>query len=231
MGIQRHPRGGKDLTANWRHDRCPAGVSQRGWIAGDVHEVTCHPAKGSKPCRKLLLGEHADCPGCKAGWRLVPLGYLPLYRHDGRQLFVILHEHSFDAAAALPLHHYVEWGRSLGAGETVWVRPAAKQETWYTAMPARLRPVDLWPVLCRVWGMPDLLPALRGALSACDNGLSPMASDPVADTVAELAAIEERAKAEQRAAIRSRFTVTKTEPETVGELASQFLNGRLSRSD
>lgn len=151
----RPPRGAKP-GASWLHDRCPVGHVGCGWIAGDVHGVIMHPSKSSKPCRREYCGENAVCEFCD---RLnVPewLGYVPLYRHDGRGVVVIIREHQRESVSALPLHCNVTWSRAAGRGESVAIAPREKQVSWFSTLPEKRVPASLALWLPKLWRMPDM---------------------------------------------------------------------------
>lgn len=177
MATRGRPPRGDGQNTGWTHDRCPAGHVGVGWIAGDVHGVECHCKKGSKPCRKIYLGESADCDLCDKHVGVEWLGYVPLYRYDGRPMFVIIHHHQAELVAALPLHRYVTWSREDGQGEGVSILPHKDERPWYSTLPERNRPASLSRFLPKLWGMPDMVEACLREFGG-DTPVSPEVHGP-----------------------------------------------------
>lgn len=226
MGTRgRHPREGEEITS-WMHDRCPAGHCGVGWIAGDVHGMICHGAKGSKPCRKEYLGESAECPGCAKQKFPEWMGYVPLYRHDGKPVFVIIHEHHREQVGNLGLHDYVGWERAEGKGESVAIRLMDRQREWVTYLDAKKRPAVLSRFLPKLWGMPDMLDV---CLKEFGDSVSPVSlATPKAPrtTLEKLSDANERFAQENRRIIRDEFGVHPREPEVIGDILPPSANGK-----
>lgn len=164
----------------------------------------------------LLLGEQAECAGCEAKAEAKWLGYVPLYRHDGKGIVVIIREHAAEMVGRLPLHRYVEWSRLKGGGESVIVKPHALERRWETTLPEKQRPADLVPWLCRLWAMPHIEQALRDSMGPCDMALS-LAPTPVQEVAAAARSEEKRHTEEMRAIIRRGFVVKEDGPQLIGD--------------
>lgn len=219
-------RGGEEGTTSWMHDRCPVEHCGIGWLAGDVHRMICHASKASKPCRKEYLGEDAACEGCARHNAPVPLGYVPLWRHDMKPVFVVIHEHHFELVESIKLHTYVAWERAPGKGESVQIRVVERTREFYTVREDRKRPQVMTHFLPKLWKMPDMLEACIRELGTSDSPVSPDAREDKRSTVEKLADVNERFANENRAIIRSEFTVKPRDPEPLGDILPPIANGK-----
>lgn len=199
MARRGKPPGGNGRGTHWTTDRVEVGSKNEGWIAGPLHVIDCHQRKGSKPCRKLLLGESATCAGCASHIPITELGYLPLYRGDGKPVVVCVQEHSFDLIDPLPLHARVSWGRREGDGESVWVQRLLSGPSWYTTLPEKRLPANITEHLLRIWEMPDLRAAVTALFATdcqpADTAPLPAALSPADDGVNEPPADSDFARA------------------------------------
>lgn len=112
-------------------DKCSDGRERRGWISGDVHVLTCHVGRGrTKPCERILLGTNAPCPGCEERRAVEEVGYVPLRREDGRPVCVLIRKTTIAFVAKFKRGSSVVWGREPERFESVYVRPALKEQRW-----------------------------------------------------------------------------------------------------
>jgi len=178
----------------------------------------------------LLVGDHAKCPGCDANVEIKELGYVPLYRQDGKPMFVVVQSYIFETLDVLKLHTHVEWGREKAKGEGIWVRKSELNRPWHSTIPAKMRPADLTEALCKVWRMPELLAYARAWLLPSDNGVSPAPAEKPATVLAQVHEIEDRARAELRAVMKRQFPLRKGEPQMVEDLMPEpSANGKHGR--
>jgi len=209
----------------WTHERLGAGESRSGWIAGDVHTVYCHCSKRSKPCLKHLLGSRTECPGCDAEMSVKPLGYLPLWRYDGKGVVVVLRDHQFEPVGKLKLHTYVTYSRLKGAGESIQVAENPAQRIWETTLPEKRKAVDLCRWLCVMWQLPHVEAALRESMLPSVNEMS----QPTRLNATQAAELLEKAEDEHRAVSRDVLKRTFVVPDHAEKpIAECFpaLNGR-----
>ena len=218
MGFRgRPPRGGVGGVW-WSFDKCTAGETRTGWIAGDVHCVHCHCSKRSQPCVKLLLGERAKCQCDDTPTPAKPLGFVPLWRSDGKPMVVVIREHQFESVARIKPLRYVTWGRLKGSGESVSIREHELEREWVTTLPEKKKPADLCHWLCVIWGRPDLELALRESLFVSDNAVSPpvhMTGKEVAD---ELSNIDAAARKQAARMLSEQLRVRRQDPPLIGDV-------------
>lgn len=215
-------------VGHWSHDKVPKGETRLGWIAGDTHCYPCHSSKASKPCLKLLIGDHHKCPGCDASVPIKMLGYVPLYRTDGKPMIVVVQDYVFETLNKLHLHHHVEWGREKGSGEGVWVRSSGLNRPWVTSIVAKQRPADITEALCKIWRLPEVLGYARAWLVCDDNAVSPPPPPPPDKSILErVTEVENEGRAKLRAMIREQFVVKHDEPKDLADLLPDpSVNGR-----
>lgn len=218
MGIRGKTPGRGDGIGTWSHDKVPAGSERYGWIAGDVHVFTCHSSRASKPCRRHYCGEMHDCVGCVTGIPVKPLGFVPLWRWDGKPTVIIIQEHHFEHVGMMGLHDRVIWGREKGHGEGVWVKTHPIQTKWETTIPAKRMPVDIVWACCVLFGMPDMERVLRDSLRTSDNPLS--LTEPVTPKEAkrQIDAIKAEAGDRITNVVKRSFVVKEADPAPLSEL-------------
>lgn len=218
-----------DGAGSWTFDGVRDARARVGWIAGDIHGVHCHSAKGSKPCRKLLLGEKTLCEGCLKGWKTEWLGYVPLYRGDGKPHVVIIHEHLEEYVSSLPLHAYVKWFREQGPGEPVQIERIVPGRTWHSTLPEKNRSVSITRWLCRIWRMPDLLEPLMQEFGEIDNGLSPHDEVTAEKCGAAIDRINAEATAKTSSVLKTWMRATTPEPAPLEDVIPHVLNGKAKK--
>lgn len=195
MAIRGKPPERGLAVASWSFDRVPAGEVREGWLAGPIHGLICHCSGASKPCRKVLLGSTAECPECSAGKGADWIGYVPLRRHDGRPVVVCIRASGFEIASTIKPTARVKWGRDRGRGEGVWLMPATGGASWRHYYGDDQADADLIGWLCRLWRLPELLPALGRYLSL--NECQPTVTAPLPAPVEAVAippAVADRAR-------------------------------------
>lgn len=131
-----------------------------GWLAGAIHGVWCHCSGTSKPCLRVLLGEHSKCDGCDDKRRAAWVGYVPLRRNDGRPFVVAIREATAAVADRLVPGARVRWFRREGRGESVQLHEEERGQLWERFYPNLLARADLTAWLCRLWRMPHIANAL-----------------------------------------------------------------------
>lgn len=242
MGVPCTKPGGEDVATkgkprregpgalHWWVDRLPGGKWRHGWIAGDTHGLEMHCSRSSKPCVRILTGDdNARCPGCESGLGHRWMGYVPVWRHDGRPMMVIIYEHMEEAVGRLKLHTHIRYGREEGVGESMWIKGEEAGPVWQTTIPEKLKPADLAPSLCTLWRMPELLPWLRKWWAADDTAVSrPLPPLTPRDAAAELNREQDDSLTRQREIIRRAMKVTgpaRTEPADAGSVVDEVLNG------
>lgn len=172
MGLRgKPPREKGDGAGNWTHDRCPGGSERTGWLAGDIHGLECHPSERTLPCVKDLIGPDARCEYCEVK-RWIPkwLGFVPVYRHDGRPMVIVIQDWHREFVQAIPLHRPIVWKRARGEGEGIEITLADSTRPWISTLPERNRPADLSLWLARIWRRPDLAPYLVKRFAVVDAG-------------------------------------------------------------
>jgi len=173
----------ENRETHWTHDKCPGGTERTGWIAGDVHVIPCHISRATRPCLSRVCGKGVRCAPCTKHQYPTPTGFLPVFRDDGKPLFLIVYEHQFDRIEPLKFGAWVRWGRERGAGETVWVRAEAGGSRWVSSLPDRNQPADLTRTLCLIWDMPELRSPLLAYLNRpCQPAVTPPA-ESIADEI------------------------------------------------
>jgi hypothetical protein len=218
MGFRgRPPRGGVGGTW-WSFDKVQAGDTRTGWMAGDIHCVHCHCSKRSQPCVKVLLGDNAECQCDDTPTPPKPLGFVPLWRHDGKPTVVVIREHQFESVAKIKLHRYCLWGRVKGSGESVSITENVIDRPWETTLPEKRKPADLSHWLCVLWRRPDLEPALRESLFLSDNVVSPTAPMTGREVADKMRDIDADGRKQAASLLREQLKVRGKDPALIGEL-------------
>lgn len=134
---------------------------RHGWLDGPIHCSECHASRRTKPCMKWLYGPDAKCEGCAGPFRARWMGWLPVRREDGRPWIVVISAARFEVANGIRPGSRVSWGRDQGDAQGVWVLPRDKGATWATYYPELKPNADLTEPMATLWGMPEIIPALR----------------------------------------------------------------------
>lgn len=168
-------RGEKGLT--FTHDKCH-GDKRTGWLSGDVHVLECHVGDfKSKPCAKKLLGDDADCPGCKAGQKREELGYVPLRDQTGKPVCVVVRKERILFVGNLERGSSVYYGRDGGRFDSVFVIPSLKDQKWEKYFTREPRD-DMSYWLPTFLGVPHLAAAMR-ALFHGEAQCQPVVTEPI----------------------------------------------------
>lgn len=232
MGVRGKTPSGMDPVGTWLHDKCSNDADRRGWIAGDIHVFTCHSSKASKPCRRFYLGESTTCVGCEMGIKVKPLGYLPIWRWDGKPVLVIIQQHSFDSVGAYKLHTPVQWGRVDDVGEGVWVKPLLNAKAWTTTIPAKQVAIDATYGCCVLFGMMDMVGVLRESLGiGSDKAVSPDSPLTPKQVQARITETKERAGKEIVATVKRAFVVKDDPVVPLAELLPNFGKNGVHRKE
>lgn len=147
-------------------DKVKPGSKRTGFLSGDVHGLTCHPAKKTKPCIRSLKGPKHSCRGCDEHIPPAWCGYVPLRDSTGRPVCILIRDSVVDVAARIKPGARVVWGRDDDDFAPVWLQEWHQGAEWSRWYPDKKPADDMAPWLCTLWGMADLLPYLR----ACFNG-------------------------------------------------------------
>ena len=212
---------------HWGHDKVPKGEERTGGLAGDVHCFPCHSSKATKPCLKAIVGKEAPCPGCDANTPVKQLGYVPVYRHDGKPMIVVVQDYSFEYLDKLKLHQFISWGREKGNGEGVWVKKNDLNRPWTSAIPAKMRPADITEALCKIWRLQEWVGFVRLWVGEAHAPPPPPPPPPPANIVEAVHQAEDKHRDELRRLMRSQFPLRKSESQTLEDLLPEpSANGR-----
>jgi hypothetical protein len=189
MGVKGRPpkRAGGFVTFTW--DRCPPKHKATGYLAGDVHGIECHVGGRTKPCERLLLGEHVSCPGCAAGKPIDWHGYVPLRDGSGRPVCILVRYSVYDVVTRIKPGSSVMWGRDDDKFAPVTMVEWRESVPWSKWWPDRKPADDMVPWLVKFWGLPHLETALRSYFAGEVKGptdlpaLIPHDAPPVVDRV------------------------------------------------
>lgn len=184
----RRPQNGPG-GVTYLHDRCRDPGLRKGWLAGDVHVLEMHVGRGkSRPCETILLGQGAQCAGCKEGRPVEPIGWVPLRREDGRPVCVLIRKATIDYVAKLDRGSAVYWGRADGRFEGVGITPRpekVKWENYFTGMPnddmaywiaLYLQTPHLMAAMRELWRAGECQPTVTDPLPAPVAATPPMAA-------------------------------------------------------
>jgi len=166
------------IAGHWTFEKVNHKDKWNAWIAGPVHGVWVHLIGQSKPCLRVICGTQAKCSGCENHIRLQWLGYLPLWRYDGKPVVVGVKEFALEGIERIPLHAEVQVSRGNEYHDAVEILDLRTRERYYSSLPDRQRPADLCGWLCQLWRAPELEPHLRRSLD--DQAV---AVDPLPDAL------------------------------------------------
>ena len=161
------PGEGKKKAETWTFEKVPGGSHFTAWLAGPTEWVEVHHIGVSKPCHWEITGGRKECPHCRRKPRKDLVGYVPLYRENGKPVVVLVPEYSADIIRRIQLHDAVRVMRGTTRGDAVSVTKLDKGERYKPATAERSGPVGLEGWLLRFWRETELEAWFR------DNGMSP----------------------------------------------------------
>lgn len=164
------------------------------------------------------------------GIEIKDLGFVPIWRHDGKPTLVIVQEHSFELVGRLKLHQSIQWGRAAGIGEGVWVKPALASRPWVTTLPQKQVAVDVVRGCCVLFGMLDMENVLRESLQKnSDNALSPAAPLTPRELAREVDQVKREAGEKIVGAVRRSFVVKDNPEVPISELMPNYARNGVHR--
>lgn len=203
MWERKQPRGTKSPASCWTWTHLKTGGVLNGHLAGPVEWIVTHWHYRSLPCYTDVTDKRLECPHCKAGHRMGELGYVPIYREDGRPCVVGIPSYNAAGLHGVGLGEAVKAFRGKERGDPIVVM-RNKGVPNISVGPEGSRPVaDIREWLVRLWRDETLKEFFaRGPLADAD-----------ADTAILRRAAETRRAAEEAArdvpgAIARRIRVT-----------------------
>lgn len=142
--------------SGWSNEPLKGGGVMRGWLAGDPVWVWLHKLRYSKPCRLRITDGKLSCPLCGGPKPTELRAYVPIYREDGKQVFVIIPEYNADGLAGVQLHHAVKAFRGRETADPIRVVRDKTTPDYKPPHPGRKDKVDIEPSLLRIWGDDEL---------------------------------------------------------------------------
>lgn len=141
----------------WSNEPLRGGGVVRGWLAGDVVWAYVHKLRYSKPCRHEETNGALECPICKTGKLPEMKGYVPLFRDDGKQIFVIIPEYNADGVKGVLRFHAVKAFRGKDVGDPIRVVRETTTPDYRPQTQARREVTDFERALLRLWGDEELI--------------------------------------------------------------------------
>lgn len=172
----RRPLGGEPAHS-WSYHEVKHGKFFDGYKAGPMFACEAHTKPTSKPCLKIATRGKVQCQCERSPIRTEWKGWLPVYDIDHKPVFLVLGEHTFEIADAIPTFAKLVFGRGTGERDTPWVRLQAGAKPYRSNLIARQQPVDIAPFLCNtLWKMPFLMEYGLTALEVEQNPEPPAVS-------------------------------------------------------
>lgn len=200
-----------------------------GHLAGPVEWIVIHWQRRSIPCYADVTDGKLPCPHCRPGVRTGELGYVPIYRDDGRPIVVGIPPYNSDGVTGLEPGCAVKAYRGKMRGDPI--RVVREKSGAPISVGARgARPcADIRPWLLTLWREQPLIDHFAGLLVRDDADIIRDATEKrrAADEAArELAPLIERQLGIRRAAAADSRGGPAELGDVLGDVIPPGVNGR-----
>lgn len=151
MWERKAPRSEKRAAPSWTWTHLRGGGVITGHLAGPTEWIVVHWIRRSIPCYSDVTNKRLACPHCRPGVRTSDLGYVPVYRDDGRPIVVGIPAYNADGLRGVEPGMPVKVYRGKDRGDPIRV-VREKGGTTVTIGDRGERPLaDIRPWLLTLW--------------------------------------------------------------------------------